>query len=79
LLAIAHDPPEEQLSARVMLQRGAYRMQERIGRIEAASQLLRTFHPVVVIGLLQIPGYNHGLLGESLPDDEGERMVALDR
>jgi hypothetical protein len=59
-----------------MLQRGAYRMQERVGRIEAASQLLRTFHPAVVIGLLQIPGYIRGLLGESLPDDEVERMVA---
>lgn len=36
LLAIAHDLQEEEVSARVMLHRGAYRMQERIGRIEAA-------------------------------------------
>ncbi|MGH4014448.1 MAG: DUF5753 domain-containing protein [Pseudonocardiaceae bacterium] len=48
----------------------------RVGRIEAASRLLRTFHPAVVIGLLQTPGYIRGLLGESLPDDEVERMVA---
>jgi transcriptional regulator with XRE-family HTH domain len=76
LLAIARDLREEQVSARVMLQRGAYRMQERIGRIEAASRLLRTFHPAVVIGLLQTPGYIRAMLGESLPDDETERMVA---
>ncbi|MGH3907826.1 MAG: helix-turn-helix domain-containing protein [Pseudonocardiaceae bacterium] len=76
LLVVAHDLQEEQVSARVMLQRGAYRMQERIGRIEAASRLLRSFHPVVVIGLLQTPGYIRGLIGESLPDDELEQIVA---
>jgi transcriptional regulator with XRE-family HTH domain len=76
LLTIVHDLREEQVSARVMLQRGAYRMQERIGRIEAASRLIRTFHPAVVIGLLQTPGYIRGLIGESLPDDELERIVA---
>ena len=75
LLAVAHDLREEQVSARVMLHRGAYRMQERIGRIEAASRLLRSFHPAVVIGLVQTPGYIRGLIGESLPDDELERIV----
>ncbi|MGH3932503.1 MAG: helix-turn-helix domain-containing protein [Pseudonocardiaceae bacterium] len=76
LLAVARDLREEQVSARVMLQRGAHRMQERIGRIEAASRLLRTFHPAVVIGIVQTPGYIRGLIGESLPDDELERVVA---
>lgn len=76
LFTIARDLREEQVSARVLLQRGAYRMQERIGRIEAVSQLLRTFHPAVVIGLVQTPGYIRGLLGDSLPDDETEQMVA---
>ncbi|MGQ0776527.1 MAG: helix-turn-helix domain-containing protein [Pseudonocardiales bacterium] len=75
LLDVAHDMREEQVSARVMLQRGAYRMQERIGRIEAASRLLRTFHPAVVIGLVQTPGYVRALIGNSLPDDELERIV----
>lgn len=75
LLAIAGDLREEQVSARVMLQRGAYRMQERVGRIEAASRLLRTFHPALVIGLLQTPGYIRAMIGESLPDDEVEQMV----
>jgi hypothetical protein len=42
LLAIARDLQEEQVAARVMLRRGIYRMQERVGRIEAASRLLRT-------------------------------------
>lgn len=76
LLAIARDLREEQVSARVMLQRGAHRMQERIGRIEAASALVRTFHPALVIGLLQTPGYIRAMLDESLPDDEVERIVA---
>jgi hypothetical protein len=67
---------QEQVSARVTLQRGTYRMQERIGRIEAASRLLRTFHPSLVIGLVQTPGYIRAMLGDSLPDDEIERIVA---
>lgn len=76
LLAVAQDLREEQVSARVMLQRGAYRMQERIGRIEAASALVRTFHPALVIGLLQTPGYIRAVLSDSLSDDEVERIVA---
>ncbi|MGH3835096.1 MAG: helix-turn-helix domain-containing protein [Pseudonocardiaceae bacterium] len=76
MLTIVRDLREEQVSARVMLQRGAYRMQERIGRIEAASALVRTFHPALVIGLLQTPGYIRAMLGESLSDDEIERIVA---
>lgn len=76
LLMIARDLREEQVSARVMLQRGAYRMQERIGRIEAASALIRTFQPALVIGLLQTPGYIRAMLADSLPDDEVERIVA---
>lgn len=75
LLTVTRDLREEQVSARVMLQRGAYRMQERIGRIEAASRLLRTFHPSLVIGLVQTPGYIRAMLGDSLPDDEIERIV----
>lgn len=74
LLRVARDLREEQVSARVILQRGAYRMQQRVGRIEAASRLLRTFHPAVVIGLVQTPGYIRALLGD-LPEDEIERMV----
>lgn len=76
LLTVTRDLREEQVSARVMLQRGAYRMQERIGRIEAASRLIRTFHPSLVIGLVQTPGYIRAMLGDSLPDDEIERIVA---
>ncbi|MGH3696821.1 MAG: helix-turn-helix domain-containing protein [Pseudonocardiaceae bacterium] len=77
LLTVAQDLRHEQVSARVMLQRGAYRMQERIGRIEAASAMVRTFHPALVIGLLQTPGYIRAMLGESLPDDEIERIVLV--
>ena len=76
VLAVVRDLQDQHVSARVVLQRGAYRMQERIGRIEAASRRLRAFHPAVVIGLLQTPGYIRGLLGDSLPGDEIERMVA---
>jgi len=44
-------------AARVVIQRGAARMQERIGRIEGTSVSVRHFHPAVVSGLLQLPDY----------------------
>lgn len=53
----ARDLTEGQVYSRVILQRGAWRMQQRAGRIEAASTQVRAFHPVLVPGLLQTPAY----------------------
>ncbi len=58
LVQIARDVREDtQPAARAVIQRGAARMQERIGRIERASATVRHFHPAVVSGLLQLPDY----------------------
>lgn len=81
LVAITRDLREEASSARVVLQRGAWRMQQRIGKIEAASARIRSFQPTIVFGLLQTRDYITALFGDSLPDGERDRTVEarLDR
>lgn len=68
-------------AARTVLQRGGWWMQERIGRLEEASQQIRSFAPGTVIGLLQSPAYIAALYGDSLGPDELTRAVQarLDR
>lgn len=61
--------------ARVVLQRGGWWMQERISRLEATADRIRTFTPAVVAGLLQIRTYIEALLGEGLTEEERERTV----
>ncbi|MGH3478045.1 MAG: DUF5753 domain-containing protein [Pseudonocardiaceae bacterium] len=51
-------------------------MQERIGRIEAASARLRSFHPALVIGLLQTPDYARALLSGAYAGADLDRMVS---
>jgi transcriptional regulator with XRE-family HTH domain len=62
-------------SARTVLQRGGWWMQERIGRLETASQRVRSFAPGAIIGLLQSKGYIASLYGDSLPPDDLARAV----
>jgi len=53
VLAIAKDVREGAAAARTILHRaGAPSVQQRIGRIEAASARIRSFQPAIVIGLL---------------------------
>jgi transcriptional regulator with XRE-family HTH domain len=47
----------EELSARVILSRGAAEMQRRIGQLEASSTLIRGYQPALVDGLLQTEAY----------------------
>jgi transcriptional regulator with XRE-family HTH domain len=61
-------------SARVILQRGAYRKQQQIGRIESGTTLFRDFQPTYVLGLLQTPAYMRRVFG-SLPTDDADRAV----
>lgn len=61
--------------ARVILQRGGWWMQQRIGRLEASAAKIRTFTPAVIIGLLQTRDYARALFGGSLPPDDLDRTV----
>jgi transcriptional regulator with XRE-family HTH domain len=75
LVTITRDLREEASSARVVLQRGAWRMQQRIGKIEAASARIRSFQPTIVFGLLQTRDYITALFGDSLSDGERDRTI----
>lgn len=48
---------------RVVLNRGGSEFQDRLARIEAASEHIRTFAPTVVPGLLQTEGYARAVFG----------------
>jgi transcriptional regulator with XRE-family HTH domain len=61
-------------SARVILRRGAYRMQQQIGRIESETRLFRDFQPAYVLGLVQTPAYMRRVLA-ALPADDREQAV----
>lgn len=77
LVAVTEDICEQTTPTRTVLHRhGAPRMQERIGRIEAASARLRSFHPALVIGLLQTRAYSRALLSGAYTGAELDRMVS---
>lgn len=76
LVGIAEDLRDESASARVVLQRGAWRMQQRIGRIEQASARIRSFQPAFVAGLLQTPEYMRGAVGRHEPDEAPQARIA---
>lgn len=75
LLALVERLATEYDSARVILQRGAYRKQQEIGRVEAESTLYRGFQPAYVIGLVQTPAYMRRLFGPALEAAEARRAV----
>jgi transcriptional regulator with XRE-family HTH domain len=81
LVELIEDLRETSHSARVVLQRGGWQMQERIGRIEAAAKLVRSFSPDTMIGLLQTEPYIRALMGDALQGENLERTVRarLDR
>lgn len=66
-------------AARVVIQRGAARMQERIGRIERTSVTMRHFHPAVVAGLLQLPDYARVIFSAGGDLSADEIRMAVDR
>lgn len=67
LLALAAGLREES-AARVILARGAAETQRRIGQLEGSAALVRSFQPVMVIGLLQTPAYMRCVFGT--PDSQ---------
>lgn len=75
LVQMAQELREERISARSVLQRGGWWLQERIGRIEEVAGRIRCLAPTVVPGLLQTRSYTRALFGESLAPDDLERTV----
>lgn len=61
---------------RVTLSRGAPAMQQRIRKLEEAAQLLRSFQPSMVIGLLQTEAYARLVFSVSQTGSRLDRAVA---
>ena len=57
LVAAARDLGPETRRARVIMSRGGWQMQARLGEAERQSARIRSFQPVIVIGLAQTPAY----------------------
>lgn len=82
LVELARDV-RESTPGRVVLQRGVWRFQQKLGRIEASAQLIRSFQPSAVLGVLQTPAYARVVFsaGDELPEADVEAAVQarLDR
>lgn len=85
LQTTARDLQEGTTSARIVLQRPR-EMQERIGRIEQSSALIRGFQPAMVIGLVQTFDYARAMMSgrvsgqplHQLTQSRQERQAILD-
>jgi transcriptional regulator with XRE-family HTH domain len=73
LLSVLH---EEILSARVILRRGAYRLQRQVGRIEAETSHYRDLQVACVSGLLQTRDYMTRMAGTGWSPADRERFIA---
>ncbi len=76
LLELAADLTAGTIRARTVLSHGARYMQQRVGRIEQASELVRSFTPTIVDGLLQTPDYVRAMGSHRLAGEELESFVA---
>ena len=76
LLDLTRELHESSTSARVVLQRGGWWMQQRIGKLEIAASRIRNFAPAAVVGLLQTESYVDALLGDSLAGEDRHRMIS---
>jgi hypothetical protein len=75
---VIHDLRTEAPKARVVMSRGAWRMQRRIARVEESAARIRAFHCAVVIGLVQTPEYARAVFsdGGDITGEDLERCVA---
>ena len=64
--------------ARIVMARGAWRMQQRIARVETGSARVRAFHCAIVIGLAQTPAYARAVFadGGDITGEDLDRCVA---
>lgn len=63
--------------ARLVISRGAEKMQERIERIEQASTRICHFHPILVAGLLQAADYMRAVFASGGDLPAGQQTAAL--
>jgi transcriptional regulator with XRE-family HTH domain len=78
LVALAHALSEDELSAsapRVVVQHNPARIQERIGKVERESSLIRAFHPSVVIGLVQTTDYIRTVFGGEFSSEVANKAI----
>ena len=82
LVELARDV-RESTPGRVVLQRGVWRFQQKLGRIEASAQLIRSFQASAVLGVLQTSAYARVVFsaGDDLSkaDVEAAVQARLDR
>jgi transcriptional regulator with XRE-family HTH domain len=76
LLELATDLTASTIRARTVLSHGARYMQQRVGKIEQASELVRSFTPTLVDGLLQIPDYVRAMGSRDMAGKDLESFVA---
>ncbi len=76
LLELAADLTADTIRARAVLSHGARHMQRRVGKIEQASELIRSFTPTIVAGLLQIPDYVRAIGSRDMAGEDLESFVA---
>jgi transcriptional regulator with XRE-family HTH domain len=76
VLDLLHALHEEVESARVILRRGAYRLQRQIARIEAQTVHYRDLQVAYVAGLLQTRDYMLRLAGTVLSAGDREKFIA---
>jgi transcriptional regulator with XRE-family HTH domain len=71
----AQDLADDRVYSRVILQRGAWRLQAKVARIEETCERLRAFHPVIIPGLLQTPAYAAKVIGSKAAGQDLDRAV----
>jgi transcriptional regulator with XRE-family HTH domain len=76
LLDLTRELRQGTTSARVILQRGGWWMQQRIGKLETAANRIRSFAPTAVVGLVQTEDYVDALLGDWLSGVDRTRMIS---
>ena len=74
LQATARDLQSATSSARIVLQRPR-EMQERIARIEQSSDLIRSFQPAMVIGLVQTLDYTQAMMSGTISGQRLEQLI----
>ncbi len=78
ILQAARDLGPETRRARVIMSRGGWQVQAKIGKAESESARIRSFQPVMVIGLAQTPAYMRSVFaaGGDITGADLDRCVA---